>query len=128
MTMRSKRRQKNPPESYTCAACGGTFAKVWSTTTNIPASAANDCQLAADVLSRAASIDARVERLLELLERAKLYVESVEVQPSFGDGSRHLESDAAKDLRIAIDNESKRMAGVRGADDTRSGRTGHDVS
>jgi len=30
MTMRSKRRQKNPPESYTCAACGGTFAKGWS--------------------------------------------------------------------------------------------------
>jgi hypothetical protein len=45
-----------------------------------------------------------VERVLRtLLERAKLYVESVEVQPSYGDGSRHLESAAARDLRIAID-------------------------
>lgn len=50
-------------------------------------------------------IDTRIERLLELLERAKLYVERVEVQPSFGSGSRHLESAAAKDLRIAIDDE-----------------------
>ena len=54
------------------------------------------------------ALEARRERLRELLERAKLYVESVEVQPSFGDGSRHLESDAAKDLRIAIDDEVAR--------------------
>lgn len=53
-------------------------------------------------------IEARFARLLKLLERAKLYVESVEVQPSFGDGSRHLESAAAKDLRLAIDDEVAR--------------------